>query len=246
MFDVGLKRFAQNPRKMFDLTQVSKLHTSMSFRETAFKRNQLCAAIFGLLTVPLVAQVPNAPIVFAQSAITTSFVPAPQLFSTGGSSGAQWLKVEFHYAAVPQPPAPDQPASKFVDSAEFRVWIEGRDRYTKLAPIVAVGLTGTVTYLNIPAGRDNYGVFYVPPATLTRYSTDQGPTDFDRAFDIHIEAYVNGTLVDYFNKNKETDLNWFSKLTPVAGEVYTQIQTPFIVSDPDKYPPIKVPTTSSP
>jgi hypothetical protein len=168
------------------------------------------------------------------------------LFSTGGSSEGQWLKIEFHYAAVPQPPAPSQPPPKFVDSAEFRVWIEGRDMFSKVAPIVAVGLTGSVTYLNIPAGRDNYGVFYVPPATLNRYSSDQGPTDFDRTFDIHIEAYVNGTLVDYFNKNKESDLNWFSKLTPVAGEVYTQNQTPFIVSDPDKYPPIKAPATTSP
>jgi hypothetical protein len=211
----------------------------MSFRETALRRSIACACILGFLTIPLVAQVPNSPIVFAPDGITTTFVPAPTLGNSGGASEAQWLKVEIHFAAIPPAPA------KFVDAAEFRIWIEGRDFASKLAPVIAVGLTGSVTYVNIPAGKDVYGVFYVAPDTLARYSTDHGPSDFDHTFDIHVEAYVGGTKVDYFNKNKETDLDWYSKLTPVAGEVYAQNQTPFIVYDQDKYPPLKVPVATA-
>lgn len=196
----------------------------------------------GLPALPAAAQVPNSPIVFASSAITTTFVPAPQLqggVGSGAGSDAQWLKVEFHYSVVPKDPA------KFVDSAQFHIWIEGRDLYAANAPTsdgVAVGLTGSITYVNLAATRDAYGVFYVPPATLARYSTSRGFEDFDRTFNIHIEADVGGGTVDYFDKNKESDSNWYKTLVPVPGLVYRQDQSPFIVTDPDRYPPIKLPT----
>jgi hypothetical protein len=213
----------------------------MSFRVTALWRSIGVAVILGLATGPLAAQVPNSPIVFAQSAITTSFVPATNIGGSGDSSNAdaQWLKVEFHYSVTPQTPL------KFVDSVEFRVWIEGRDLYAPEATTKAglpVALTDTVTYVNLAATHDAYGVFYVPPATLARYSTDRGSSDFDRTFDIHIEAYVGGVKVDYFDKNKETDPNWFQQLKPLTGFVYRQDQSPFILADVNRYPPVKQPT----
>ena len=188
---------------------------------------------------PLAAQVPNSPIVFAQSAITSTFLNAPSLGSSGGGGGGdtQWLKVEFHYSVVP-------PVGKFLDSAEFRVWIEGRDLYAPEATTkdgIAVGLTATVTYVNLPATKDGYGVFYVSPYNITRFSTSRGSSDFDRTFNIHLEAYVGGTKVDYFDKNKEQDANWYQQLKPLSGFVCRQDQCPFIVSDPDRYPPIKLP-----
>ncbi len=212
----------------------------MSFRVTTLKRSLLPVLLVGIAALPLVAQVPNAPIVFAQSAITTSFVSAPQLGGTGGGTNGdtQWLKVELHYSVVP--PA----TSKFVDSAEFRVWIEGRDLYAPEAPTkdgIAVGLTGTVTYVNLAAAKDGYAVFYLPPATIARFSTARGSSDFDRTFNIHAEAYVGGTKVDYFDKNKEADANWYQSLKPLSGFVYRQDQGPFILADPDRYPPIKLP-----
>lgn len=129
--------------------------------------------------------------------------------------------------------------------AEFRIWIEGRDLYAPEATTkdgIAVGLTGTVTYVNMGATKDAYGVFYVPPDTLTRFSA-RGPSDFDR-FNIHLEAYVGGTKVDYFDKNKETDANWFQQLKPLSGFVYRQDQCVFIAVDPDRYPPIKLPAAA--
>jgi len=213
----------------------------MSFRLTVLRLCLLGASLFAFSAVSLHAQVPNSPIVFAQSAITTSFVPAPSVGSNtpGFASDVNWLKIEFHYGVTPNP-------SKFVDAVEFRIWVEGRDLYAPEATTkdgIAVALTGNVTYVALPATHDAYGVFYIPPATLDRFSTTRGTSDFDRLFNIHIEAYINGTKVDYFDKNKEQDGSWYMQLKPLTGYVYRQDQCPFIMTDPDRYPPIKLPPT---
>jgi hypothetical protein len=180
--------------------------------------------------------------------LVASFVQAPVLGSTSGSgndSAGQWLKIEFHFKV--NPPATQK--SPYVDAAEFKVWVEGRDLYAANAPGadgVAVALTGSVTYVNLPAGRDLYGVFYVHPSALTRYSTKNGAQeDFDRRFNIHIEADVAGTPVDVYDKKKETDAGWYKPLVPVAGMVMRQDMTPFIAADVSRYPQIKVPAAAT-
>jgi len=194
------------------------------------------------------AQAPNSPIAFVNhDAITTSFVTVTNyngtfISPTNGSN--QWLKVEFHYGITPA-------IGSYQDAVLFKVWIEGRDLLATDAPVkgegVAVGLTGSVTYVNIPAGRDLYGVFYVHPSTLGRYSTSHGSTDFDRKFDIHMEAYVGGALMDAIDKNPgEQDKTWFQKLRVVPGLVYRQDQCPFLIVDPDHYPAIKLPADAAP
>ncbi len=221
----------------------------MSFRATVLKRSHLLIILLGLATVPRAfGQAANSPVAFAnQEAITTSFVQAPNLAGTsgapGGTSNNQWLKVEFHYGTTAALTAP------YLDSVEFKVWIEGLDMLAKNAPVagkgVAVALTGSVTYVNVPANKDLYGVFYVHPSTLGRYSDDRGYEDFDRKFDVHVEAYVGGAMMDAINKNKETDaLGWFKQFTVVPNLVYRQDQTPFIIADPDRYPAIKLPAAA--
>ena len=214
----------------------------MSFRATALKRSHLIGLILGLISGPLFGQAKDSPVAFAnQEAIVTSFVPAPNFGGTSGSSSSnsQWLKVEFHYGTTPLV------TTKFVDAVEFKIWIEGIDLLAKDAPVpgkgVAVGLTGSVTYTNIPVGKDIYGVFYIHPSALGRYSTDRGYTDFDHSFNIHLEAYVGGVKMDYFDKKKEQDPNWFQQLKAVPGLVCRQNQTPFLIADPDRYPAIKLP-----
>jgi hypothetical protein len=204
-----------------------------------------CPALF-LLTLfaapAAFGQAKDSPIAFVnEEAITTSFVPTLAVGPSSGSTATatnQWLKVEFHYGTTPAL------TTNFLDSAEFKVWIEGFDPLAKNAQGttgVSVALTGSVTYINIPAGRDIYGVFYVHPNTLARYSDDRGYENYDRKYDVHIEAYVGGALMDAIDKRKEQDPNWYKPLTVVPNLVYRQDQCPFMLADPDRYPAIKLP-----
>jgi hypothetical protein len=217
----------------------------MSFRALVLRRSYAVVFFLGLIAAPAaLGQLPTSPIKFVnQEAITTSFVTAPNVNTdtnaSSPSSPGQWLKVEFHYGITPA-------VGNFQDAVEFKVWIEGLDLLAKNAPVpgkgAAVVLTGSVTYINIPAGKDCYGVFYVHPSTLARYSTDRGYEDFDRKFNVHIEASVGGAVMDYFDKMKDkAGLDWYKAPTAIPGLVYRQDQCPFLISNPDRYPMIKLP-----
>ena len=224
----------------------------MSFRATLLRRSSTVVFLLGLAALQSAwGQAANAPINFAnQEPITTTLVSAPNLGSVGGGGGSgdsgNWLKVEFHYNTT-DVVTKDYP---FVDDVQFKVWIEGLDQYAPNPNAaggkgVAVALTGTVDYINVGVNKDLYGVFYVHPSVLARYGTDRGAEDFTRKFNVHIEAYVNGTLVDSVDKTKEQDLTWYRALKAIPGLVYRQDQCPFLISDTSHYPMIK-PQTSSP
>lgn len=231
---------------MFDLGWVMKLHTSMSFRATTLKRSLWLVLLLGLIASPAFAQAPNSPIAFAnQDAITVTYVSSPNVAVEGSSyspnQDAKWLKVEFHYAVQPV-------KGDYLDAIEFKIWVEGRDLFAPDAPTkagIAVGLTGSITYINILKNKDVYGVFYINPSTLARYSTERGVSDFEHKFDIHLEAYVGGALMDAIDKNKETDKAWFQQLRAVPGLVYRQNQCSFIATDVDRYPAIKLPEAAA-
>jgi len=201
----------------------------------------------GLFAAPAAfGQAKNSPIAFANlEAIKTSFVATP--FTTApeysrpspSSDNSKWLKVEFHFGTTLAL------TTKYLDAVEFKVWIEGLDLLAPDAPVkgkgVAVALTGSVTYVNVPADKDIYGVFYVHPSTLGRYSSERGYTDFDRKFNVHLEAYVGGVLMDAIDKTKDPQgANWYQALKVVPNLVYRQDQCPFMLSEPDRYPAIKL------
>jgi hypothetical protein len=198
-------------------------------------------------------QLKDSPIAFVnRDAITVTFVTAPNLPGSSSDSSAtatssdvqQWMQVEFHYGSTAAM------TSRYLDAVTFKIWIEGLDAD---APNpgqpggkgVAVGLTGSVTYINVPVGKDLYGVFYVHPNTLGRYSSGRGTEDWDRKFNIHLEASVDGKIVD--NVDRKTDpagLTWFQALRATPGLVYREDQCAFIVSNPSRYPAIKLPPDS--
>jgi hypothetical protein len=198
---------------------------------------------------PAFGQAKDSPVAFVnQEPITTLFISTPTVGGIGGMSGVgannNWLKVEFHFITTAALKTP------YLDAVEFKVWIEGLDLSAKNAPIpgkgAAVALTGSVNYVNVPAGKDIYGVFYVHPATLGRYSGDRGYEDFDRKFNIHVEAYVGGALMDAIDKKKDpAGPDWYKALTVVPNLVYRQDQCPFMMYDPDRYPAIKLPAAAA-
>jgi hypothetical protein len=226
----------------------------MSFRATTLWR--LFLVVFLVATGAeraAFAQVANAPINFAsRDAMTVSFVAPPTLSSGDSSSGgsaagdtAQWLKVEFHYNTTAIV------TTKYLDTVQFKIWIEGLDseainKSQASGKGVAVALTGTVTYVNVPVGKDLYGVFYVHPNTLARYSGERGAEDFDRKFNMHLEASVGGAVVDNIDRRPDpAGLTWFQALRATPGMVYRQDQSPFALSDVSRYPAIKLPPDAS-
>ena len=215
----------------------------MSFRATVLRRHGLAVLLLTLITAPIaLGQLSTSPIAFSnQDAIVTSFVQAPNQGGTSGEAPGgnnMWLKVEFHYGTTVNL------KTRYLDQADFKIIIEGLDPDAPnpnqpSGKGVAIGLTGSISYVNIPAGKDVYGVFYVHPSTLDRYSSTTGYEDYDRKFNIHLEASVGGTVMDVIDKNKEKDPNWYKILTPVPNLIYRQDQSPFIMADPDRYPAMK-------
>jgi len=187
------------------------------------------------------AQVANSPVVFPdRDAITTSFVQANNWGGSDRSTGAQWLKIEFHYQVKPT-------VGDYEDEIQFNIWVEGRDMLDPTGEPgkgVAVGLTGSVSYVNVIKGRDMYGVVYLHPSTLGRYNGGGGQSDFEKKFNIHVEATVGGQYMDSIDRNKEQDNAWYKQLKAIPGLLYIQNQSPFITTDPDRYPALKLPKSS--
>jgi len=210
----------------------------------SLRRSFLSLVLLAFIAAPAAyGQAKDSPIAFSNlEPITATLVTAPNLggSSLGSAAGdnPQWLKVEFHFGTT------SALTTKYLDSVEFKVWIEGLDLLAKNAPVpgkgVAVALTGSVNYVNVPANKDIYGVFYVHPSSVGRYSGTGGAEDFNRRFNVHMEAYVGGVLMDAIDKRKETDPKWFQPLTVVPNLVFRQDQCVFIIADPDRYPAIKL------
>lgn len=214
----------------------------MAFHPTAFRRLAALVLLASVMPVRSWGQAADSPIKFlGPDAITATLVDPPVVQqSAGAGQGAQWLKIEYHYQIDPKGTAP------FVDSIQFNITVEGRDQYAKNAStpdgVISVGLTGTETYVNLAATRDGYGVFYVHPSTLARYAGKNGTSDFTDRFNMHLEAMVDGKLADYFDKRTDPmGADWYKALTPVAGQIFRQDQCCFIVTDPSRYPQLKVP-----
>jgi hypothetical protein len=172
--------------------------------------------------------------------IKPEFVDAP-VYAAGGKRGAtssdkKWLEVEFKYACMPEELA-DLKSKRgvYLDEVQFKIYIEGIIPYEPNGdegdPVL---LVGEATYVNIPAGKENYGVFYVHPDTIGRYG---GQANFEKsARNIRVEAYVKGQLVDVIQKKDEEDEGWINPLKRINHLVYTKEESPFRLVDIGRYP----------
>ena len=100
------------------------------------------------------AQTRVAPAEFQLTKITRNLISTPQFTYTGAqqyqsNQRDRWLEVEAEFAAAPE----------FTDELTFKYFILFNGRL----------LTGEVTHINIPAGRENRSVMYVSPRTLARF-----------------------------------------------------------------------------
>ena len=181
------------------------------------------------LFLPLVASAqpravaqPRAAIDLQITKITKSLVSTPQFAYTGAPSYPtnqrdRWLEVEVEFAAAPE----------LTDELTFKYYILFNGNL----------LTGEVTHVNIPAGRENRSVMYVPPRTLARFANNR-PIAENSCQNVAVQIVQQGTVKAEASLNRAPP-QWFAALPQVSGFVLNKDQTPFAPIYWDRYQQIK-------
>jgi hypothetical protein len=182
-----------------------------------------CPILAALLVLaPLSGQaqirVPNE---FQITKITKDLIPRPQ-FTFGGeqhpSAGTdRWLEVEVEFAAAPE----------FTDELTIKYFILFNGKL----------LTGEVTHVNIPKGRDRRSVMYVTPRTLLRFGANR-PIATNSVQNVAVQILQNGAVKSELSLGRAQP-QWFATMPQIAGLVLNKNETPFAPLYWDRYEQIK-------
>ena len=159
---------------------------------------------------------------FQITKITRNLIPTPQFAYTGAAQNQtsqrdRWLEVEVEFRATPE----------LTSELAFKYYILFNGTL----------LTGEVTHVNIPAGRENRSVMYIPPRALARFANNRPITE-NSCQNIAVQIVQGGAV------KAETSLNraqpqWFEALPQVSGLVLNKDQTPFAPLYWDRYEQIR-------
>ncbi len=99
-------------------------------------------------------------------------------------------------------------------------------------------LTGEVTHINVPKGRELRSVMYVPPQTLLRLmgGKNMTGTSFDN---IAVQILVKGQLVAQKSWKGNANDTWFQQVQQIPNLVLNKNETPFAPLYWDRYEMIK-------
>jgi hypothetical protein len=159
---------------------------------------------------------------FQITKITKNLILAPQ-FTYAGAGQYQtnqrdrWLEVEVEFKATPE----------LTDELTFKYYILFNGTL----------LTGEVTHVNIPAGRENRSVMYVPPRALARFGNNR-PITLNSCQNVAVQILQQGTVKSEASLNRAAP-QWFTSLEQVSGFVLNKNQTPFAPLYWDRYEQIK-------
>jgi hypothetical protein len=154
--------------------------------------------------------------------ITKNFISTPQLTYTGAEQfqtdqRQKWLEVEVDFSSV----------QDFTDELTFKYYILMNGKL----------LTGEVTHVNVPAGRENRSVMYVAPRTLARFLGNKSmtPSSIDN---IAVQIVQQGAVKDELSLAR-APAQWYTAIPQVAGFVLNKNETPFAPLYWDRYEQIK-------
>jgi hypothetical protein len=173
--------------------------------------------------LPLIASAQTRPAVdFQITKITKNLIPTPQFAYTGAAQNQtnqrdRWLEVEVEFRATPE----------LTNEVTFKYYILFNGTL----------LTGEVTHVNIPAGRENRSVMYVPPRALARFSNNRPITE--NSCQNIAEQIVQQAAVKAEASLNRAQPQWFEALPQVSGLVLNKDQTPFAPLYWDSYDQIK-------
>src|SRR5438309_5780803 len=127
------------------------------------KRKILISAIIVSAIVATAIAQPRGAIDFQLLKINTNFISSPQFTYTGAEQfqadqRERWLEVEVTFACAPE----------FTDELTLKYFILVNGKL----------LTGEVTHVNIPAGRENRSVMYVTDRKSTRLNSSHSSISY--------------------------------------------------------------------
>ena len=175
-----------------------------------------------LIFLPLIASAQTPEFQIAK--ITKNLIPTPQLAYAGGpqhqnqtNQRDRWLEVEVEFKATPE----------LTNELTFKYYILFNGTL----------LTGEVTHVNIPAGRENRSVMYIPPRALARFANNRAITE--NSFQNVAVQIVQGGAVKAEASLSRAQPQWFEALPHLSGLVLNKDQTPFAPLYWDRYEQIK-------
>src|SRR4029450_3832316 len=159
---------------------------------------------------------------FQITKITKNLILAPQFTYAGAGQHEtnqrdRWLEVEVEFKATPE----------LTDELTFKYYILFNGTL----------LTGEVTHVNIPAGRENHSVMYVPPRAIARFGNNR-PITLNSCQNVAVQILQQGAVKSEASLNRAAP-QWFTTLEQVSGFVLNKNQTPFAPLYWDRYEQIK-------
>ena len=188
------------------------------------KRTILIGAIIVSASVAMAKAQLRGAVDFQLLKISTNFISSPQFTYTGAGQfqadqRERWLEVEVTFACAPE----------FTDELTLKYFILVNGKL----------LTGEVTHVNIPAGRENRSVMYVTPKTLQRLLLGRTVTN-NAVQNTAVQLIQQGALKDEISAQR-TAPQWYATLPQVGGLVLNKNETPFMPLYWDRYCQIKPP-----
>ena len=168
------------------------------------------------------AQTPRQPNEFQLTRLTKNLITAPE-FNYGGAEQFRsderklWLEVEAEFVSVPE----------FTDALTFKYFILINGKL----------LTGEVTHVNVPAGRENHSVMYVPPVVLARFNNSR-PLAPNTVQNIAVQIVQGGAIKSELSLMRARP-QWYNAIQGIAGFVLNKNETPFAPLYWERYPQIK-------
>ncbi len=176
----------------------------------------LLAACAG--TVPAQNRAPE----FQVTKITRNLIASPDFSYSGAashrtSSRDRWLEVEVEFAS----------ALEFTEELTLKYFILINGKL----------VTGEVTHVNIPGGKELRSVMYVPPRALARIMENR-PLTANTVENVAVQILQAGTVKDEQSMARSRP-QWYSGLPALAGFALNKNETPFMPLYWDRYEQIK-------
>jgi hypothetical protein len=165
----------------------------------------------------------RGPSEFQLIKITKNLISTPQFAYTGAqqyqtNQRELWLEVEATFASAPP----------FTDELTFKYFILLNGKL----------LTGEVTHVNVPAGRENRSVMYVSPRTLARFNNNR-PVTSTVVQNVAVQIVQPGAVKSELSLSA-APAQWYATLPPTSGLVLNKNETPFAPLYWDRYEQIKL------